>query len=99
MTTPDVLTIPQAARRLGKAPHTLRRLIAAGEFPVPVVTFGTRSYIGVRVLDAYINGSTSATPAAPSLASADGVEGAAGIGAVGPSCHSISGYPEVEAGG
>ena len=62
MTAPDVLTIPQAARRLGKNPHTLRRLIAAGEFPIPVLTVGKRTYIGVRVLDAFINGSTSAAP-------------------------------------
>lgn len=81
MTAPDVLTIPQAARRLGKAPHTLRRLIAAGEFPLPVVQFGTRSYIGARALDAYINGSdVASTPSSHESAVVveEGANGAAG---------------------
>ena len=48
-----MLTVPEAARRAGKNPETLRRWIRAGKLPARKV--GTQHVIEERDLDALIN--------------------------------------------
>ena len=53
MTTPQLLTVPEAAKVLGvKSRNTVYGLIARGE--LPVVQIGKASRIDVRDLEAFI---------------------------------------------
>jgi excisionase family DNA binding protein len=52
----DLLTVPEAARRVGRHPETLYRLCRAGQFP-PAVRIGSGWLVSVPRLDAWLHGS------------------------------------------
>lgn len=51
---PGVLTIAQAAVRLGIRPSTAYDIIKRGQFPVRVLQIGGRKKISIPELDAYL---------------------------------------------
>jgi excisionase family DNA binding protein len=53
--TPDLLTVPETARRLGLHPDSLYRLIREGQFP-PAVNIGRSIRISVSKLERYLHG-------------------------------------------
>ncbi len=55
---PDLLTIPQAARRLGISPDTLYRWCRAGTFE-PAIRLGSHYRVSVPRLDRYLHGEAS----------------------------------------
>jgi excisionase family DNA binding protein len=52
---PDLIRVPEAARRLGLASETLYRLIRAGNF-APAVHIGSAIRVSVPRLEAYLHG-------------------------------------------
>jgi len=54
---PDLITVPETARRCGLSSETLYRLIRRGDFP-PAVKFGTAIRVSVPRLEAYLHGDT-----------------------------------------
>jgi excisionase family DNA binding protein len=52
---PDLIRVPEAARRLGVSSETLYRQIRAGNFP-PAVHIGAAIRISVPRLEAYLHG-------------------------------------------
>jgi excisionase family DNA binding protein len=52
---PDLLTIPEAARRLRREPDSLYRLVRAGKF-APAVKVGGRWLVSVRKLERIVHG-------------------------------------------
>ena len=52
---PDLITIPAAARRIGKHRDTLYKLAATGEFP-PAVRIGSRWLVSVPRLERFLHG-------------------------------------------
>ena len=55
---PDLISIPQAAGRLGLHPDTLYRLARTGQFP-PAVHIGARWLVSVPRLDRFLHGEAS----------------------------------------
>lgn len=55
---PDLLTIPQAAARIGIHRDTLYRLAATGQFP-PAVRIGARWLVSVPRLERFLHGEES----------------------------------------
>jgi excisionase family DNA binding protein len=51
----DIISVAEAARRLGVCTETILRAIRAGQFP-PAVRIGKRAYVSVRRLERYIHG-------------------------------------------
>jgi excisionase family DNA binding protein len=54
---PDLITIPEAAKRIGLHADTLYRLCRAGQFP-PAVQIGSRWRVSVPRLARYLHGYT-----------------------------------------
>jgi excisionase family DNA binding protein len=52
---PDLITVPEAAARLGMHPDTLYRLCRSGQFP-PAVQIGSRWKVSVPRLERYLHG-------------------------------------------
>jgi excisionase family DNA binding protein len=52
----DLISIPDAARRLGLHPDTLYRLCRTGQFP-PAIQIGGRWRVSVPRLERYLHGS------------------------------------------
>ena len=52
---PDLISIPQAAKRLGLCPETLFRLARAGEFE-PAIKIGARWLVSVPRLERLLHG-------------------------------------------
>jgi len=52
---PDLLTVPQAARRINMHPDTLYRHCRAGTFP-PAVQIGSTWRVSVPKLERYLHG-------------------------------------------
>ena len=57
---PDLISIPQAAQRLGLHPDTLYRLARTGQFP-PAVHVGAKWLVSVRRLERFLHGADEAT--------------------------------------
>jgi len=55
---PDLISIPQAAERLGLHPDTLYRLARTGQFP-PAVQIGANWLVSVPRLDRFLHGQAS----------------------------------------
>lgn len=55
MTGPDLISIPEAARRLGLCPETLYRLSRSGQF-VPAVKIGKSWRVSVPRLERFLHG-------------------------------------------
>jgi len=55
---PDLISIPQAAERLGLHPDTLYRLARTGQFP-PAVQIGARRLVSVPRLERFLHGEVS----------------------------------------
>lgn len=53
--TRDLITVPEAARRIGMHPDTLYRLCRAGQFP-PAIKIGSRWKVSVPRLERYLHG-------------------------------------------
>ncbi len=51
-----MLTLAEAARQLGFSPTKARRLVLAGNFPVPVHTIGARRVVSKVQLEQYLAG-------------------------------------------
>jgi excisionase family DNA binding protein len=58
MLAPDLISIPQAADRLGLHPDTLYRLARTGQFP-PAVQIGAKWLVSVPRLDRFLHGEAS----------------------------------------
>jgi predicted DNA-binding transcriptional regulator AlpA len=56
---PDIISIPECARRLGKHPDTIYRLARTGQFP-PAILIGGRWAVSVPRLNRYLHGSADA---------------------------------------
>ena len=69
---PDLLSIPQAAERLGVSANTVRRLIQDGEFP-EAIRVGRQWRVSKPRLDRRLHGEIL-PPAAGSRRSADGAD-------------------------
>jgi excisionase family DNA binding protein len=52
----EVLTLAEAAERLGIHRVTAYKLVARGAFPVPVLTVGSRMKVSRRALDVFLAG-------------------------------------------
>ena len=59
MTAADLITIPEAARRVGIHPDTLYRLAREGQFS-PALQIGARWRVSVPRLDRFLHGDTGA---------------------------------------
>jgi len=55
MTAPDLITVPEAARRVGMHADTLYRLARNGEFE-PAIQIGSRWKVSVPRLERYPHG-------------------------------------------
>lgn len=55
LTVPDLISIPDAARRIGLHPDTLYRLCRTGRFP-PAIQIGARWRVSVPKLERYLHG-------------------------------------------
>jgi excisionase family DNA binding protein len=55
---PDLISIPQAAERLGLHPDTLYRLARTGHFP-PAVQIGAKWLVSVPRLEQFLHGEAS----------------------------------------
>lgn len=55
MTAADLISIPEAARRIDLHPDTLYRLARSGQFE-PAVQIGSRWRVSVPRLDRYLHG-------------------------------------------
>jgi excisionase family DNA binding protein len=51
----DLISVPDAARRLGLHPDTLYRLCRTGQFP-PAIQIGARWRVSVPKLERYLHG-------------------------------------------
>jgi excisionase family DNA binding protein len=51
----DLISVPEAARRIGLHPDTLYRLCRAGQFS-PAIQIGTRWRVSVPRLEGYLHG-------------------------------------------
>jgi excisionase family DNA binding protein len=51
----DLISVPQAARRIGIQPDTLYRLARSGQFP-PAIAIGGRWKVSVPRLEHYLHG-------------------------------------------
>ncbi len=58
MTTPDLISIPAAAHRLGIHADTLYKLARSGQFE-PAIQIGARWRVSVPRLDRYLHGDAS----------------------------------------
>ncbi len=56
MTAPLVVSLTEAAEMLGISRNHAYELAKRGEFPVPVLTVGTRKKVSRRALVAYVEG-------------------------------------------
>jgi excisionase family DNA binding protein len=54
---PDLLSVPEAARRVGVHTDTLYRLCRMGQFP-PAIQIGARWRVSVPRLERYLHGPT-----------------------------------------
>lgn len=63
MVTADLLSIPEAARRIGLHPDTLYRLARTGNFP-PALQIGSRWVVSIPRLERYLHGNAQAGEAA-----------------------------------
>lgn len=59
--SPDLLTVPEAAKRLGLHPDSLYRLIRVGEFS-PAVAIGHSIRVSVPKLEHYLHGEEAGAP-------------------------------------
>jgi len=57
---PDLISIPQAAQRLGLHADTLYRLARTGQFP-PAVQIGAKWLVSVPRLERFLHGDVGAT--------------------------------------
>lgn len=55
---PDLITVPEAARRIGLHPDTVYRLCRTGQFP-PAIQIASRWRVSVPRLDRYLHGEAS----------------------------------------
>lgn len=58
---PELIPLPDAARRLGIHPGTGYRLAREGKFPIPVLTVGSVYRVRRSELDAFITGDAAAS--------------------------------------
>lgn len=49
-----LISVPEAAERLGLRPQTARNWLWQGRFPVPTVTLGRRRLVRVQDLEAFV---------------------------------------------
>lgn len=56
---PELIPLPEAAKRLGIHPGTGYRLAREGKFPVPVLTVGSIYRVRRAELEAFISGTHS----------------------------------------
>jgi len=68
---PDLISIPQAAERLGLHADTLYRLARTGQFP-PAVHVGAKWLVSVPRLERFLHGKSASEVAAPLRAGYEG---------------------------